>query len=63
MSNTVTRRKNDVRMKKKAVQLYGYPESIKYADHLCACSCWMCGHQRAVMGLTIQERKHASYKR
>lgn len=29
----------------------------KRAHTRCACSCWMCGHQREVLGPTVQERR------
>ena len=59
MSNTAIRRFHDRRMKKKVVKLYGYPWAFKYADHACACSCWMCGHTRKNFGAPISDLRQS----
>lgn len=50
------------RMKKKAIRAYHWKtpeEARKLANHLCMCSCHMCGNPRRYWGtLTIQERKY-----
>ena len=61
-SKKAERRKHKERMKKKALKLYGYREAIKYADHLCACSCAMCGHKRKILGRPIQELRRIDPK-
>ncbi len=57
MHGKAFRRANKRRMKRKAVVVYGYKEAIKYADNLCACSCFMCAMDRKYHGATIQERR------
>ena len=55
MSDRGDRRKHAARMKAKAVRLGMLP---KYADHLAACSCSMCGNPRKHCGEpTVQERR------
>lgn len=58
MKKRLRRRVDLKRMKAKAVRLYGRKVSEKLADHLAACSCWMCGNPRKWHGeLTMQERR------
>jgi hypothetical protein len=54
-----SRRRADLeRMKAKARKLYPHDPKAKNANHLAACSCWMCGNPRPVTGeSTIQERR------
>jgi hypothetical protein len=52
------RRNALARMKAKARRLMpDNPKAERYADHLAACSCMGCGHQRYWFGPTIQERR------
>ena len=60
MKNRAVRRHHLDRMKEKAKKIYYFnsPEqAIKLANHLANCSCWMCGHRRAIEGPNIQERR------
>ena len=52
------RRYHKARMKKKVVEAWGYPEAIKYADTMCACSRICCGNQRKWFGPSFRERRH-----
>ena len=55
----VIRRKNKIRMKKKAKKIYPYYDKAEtLADHLACCSCTMCGNPRKhFKDKTIQEKK------
>lgn len=45
------------RMKIRALNLYPYPGGIKYANNLCACSCYGCANDRKFWGPTVQEKR------
>ena len=55
------RRADAQRMKAKARRIYPDDYKARYADHLAACSCFMCGNPRRFFGgterLTMQERR------
>lgn len=61
MGHSARRRNDQSRMKAKARKVYWYNKpggGEKLANHLKACSCWMCGNPRRYFGeLTIQERR------
>lgn len=60
MSKRAERREHKKRMKKKAIKLFGFREAIKYADHMCVCTCFMCARDRKYLGRTIQEKRRIS---
>ena len=54
------RRRDLVRMRQKAKRVRPHDSMAKYAEHLAACSCWMCGNPRRFAKtdrLTLQERR------
>ena len=58
MAGTPRRRTDEARMKAKARQLYPHDPSARNANHLAACSCWMCGNPRRHLAeRTMQERR------
>ncbi len=53
-----SRRRGDLeRMKARARRLYPHDSKARSAEHLAACSCWMCGNPRRWGEPTLQERK------
>jgi hypothetical protein len=62
MSKRAERRKDSFRMKRKARRVYPnstHPEKV--ADHLAACSCFMCGNPRRYgQGPSMAERRKLS---
>ena len=55
---TLARRRHDAeRMKAKARRLYPHDKTAKLANHLAACSCYMCGNPRKYGARSLQERK------
>ena len=46
------------RQKQRARRIYPHDPAARLANHLAACSCWMCGNQRRHFDTpTLQERK------
>lgn len=53
-----SRRRLDLaRMKAKCRRVYPHDQRALWAEHMQGCSCWACGNQRRVEGLTMQERR------
>lgn len=52
------RRRDIAHMKAKAQRVRPWsPRVIKEAEHLAACSCWMCCNRRRIEGPSLQERR------
>lgn len=63
MGHSARRRADADRMKSRARTIYPHDKRARHADHLKACSCWMCGNPRRHFGeTTLQERKAQDLK-
>lgn len=58
MRNRAFRRKQLLKKKKLAREIYPDDQNATFAEHLAICSCYTCGNPRKHFGeITIQEKK------